>query len=170
MATKKWINNYAFIDSINLHLGTKKDQGWPLDTKKFRIYLSQKFFVTKAFYFIGYIPMQQHLYTKLQNDGYTLIFKPTHYLPSGKIRGNIDAELVLHTMIEFSNYDKAVLVSGDGDFACLASYLEHNDKLRRIVIPNKHKYSPFLGCFAKYHLYLTNLRGRLEYKPQRRDI
>jgi len=38
---------------------------------------------------------------------------------NGKIRGNVDAELVLHAMIEIQNYEKAVIVSGDGDFHCL---------------------------------------------------
>src|SRR5207253_6323262 len=32
------------------------------------------------------------------------------------IKGNIDAELVLWAMKDFGNYDKAVIVSGDGDF------------------------------------------------------
>jgi uncharacterized LabA/DUF88 family protein len=38
---------------------------------------------------------------------------------NGKIRGNDDAELVLHAMIDIQNYEKAVIVSGDGDFHCL---------------------------------------------------
>ena len=33
-------NNYAFIDSQNLHLGIK-GLGWILDFQKFRIYLKQ---------------------------------------------------------------------------------------------------------------------------------
>ena len=35
----------------------------------------------------------------------------------------LDAELVLHTMIEYPNYEKVVIVSGDGDFHCLIKYL-----------------------------------------------
>lgn len=162
--TKKFIRNYAFIDSINLHLGTIKDQGWPLDTRKFMTYLKQKFFVTKAFYFMGYIHTHQHLYTKLQHDGYILIHKPVHYLPGGLIKGNVDTELVLQAMIEFPNYDQAVIVSGDGDFACLATHLSRKHKLKNIIIPNAYKYSPFLSSFAQYHIYLTEQREKLEYK------
>ena len=34
----------------------------------------------------------------------------------GTVKGNVDAELVLHTMIEYKHFDKAIIVSGDGDF------------------------------------------------------
>jgi hypothetical protein len=57
-------NNYAFIDSQNLNLSIN-DQGWKLDFKRFRIYLKDKYGVTKAFLFIGYIATNQALYTKL---------------------------------------------------------------------------------------------------------
>lgn len=97
-------NNYAFIDSQNLNLSVR-DQGWNLDWKKFRIYLNDKHKVKKAFLFIGFIETNQSLYTSLQNDGYILVFKPTMTLPSGKPKGNVDAELVLHTILELPNYD-----------------------------------------------------------------
>lgn len=68
-------NNFAFIDSQNLNLAIR-DQGWTLDFARFRKYLSHKFFVTKAFLFIGYIPKNDELYTALKQFGYELIFKP----------------------------------------------------------------------------------------------
>ena len=69
-------NNYAFIDSQNLNLSVQ-ELGWRLDFAKFRIYLQDKFRVTKAYLFIGFIPGNQKLYDYLQKVGYTLIFKPT---------------------------------------------------------------------------------------------
>ena len=44
------MNNYAFIDGQNLHLGITK-LGWKIDYKKFRKYLYDKFSINKAFYF-----------------------------------------------------------------------------------------------------------------------
>jgi hypothetical protein len=41
---KKLGNNYAFIDSQNLHLGVQK-LGWKLDYAKFRTYLAEKYAV-----------------------------------------------------------------------------------------------------------------------------
>jgi len=92
-------NNYAFIDSQNLNLAIR-DQEWILDYKRFRKYLEQKYNITQAFLFIGYVPSNENLYTSLQKYGYLLIFKPALVLQSGKPKGNIDAELVLHSVIE----------------------------------------------------------------------
>ena len=98
--------HYAFIDSQNLNLAVQ-EQGWKLDFKRFRKYLEDKYRVSKAFLFIGYMPTQQSLYTALQEYGYVLVFKPTLTLAEGRVKGNVDAELVLHAMIEFPNYDQA---------------------------------------------------------------
>ena len=83
------------------------------------MYLREKYSVKEAYYFIGYVPGNTDLYTSLQNFGYILVFKPTFANSDGKIKGNCDAELVLQAMIDFNNYEKAVIVSGDGDFHCL---------------------------------------------------
>src|SRR3989338_3214706 len=130
--------HYAFIDSQNLNLAVQ-EQGWRLDFRRFRKYLEDKYGVRKAFLFIGYVPTQQSLYTALQEYGYVLIFKPTLTLGEGRVKGNVDAELVLHAMIEFPNYDQAVIVTGDGDFACLIEYLMGKNKLHRLMIPDRNR-------------------------------
>jgi hypothetical protein len=105
-------NNFAFIDSQNLNLGVKS-QGWKLDFSRFRIFLKDKYGVKEAFIFIGYVYDNQFLYTQLQKAGYICIFKPTMEIKENgeiKIKGNVDAELVLHTMIEYSHYNKAIII------------------------------------------------------------
>ena len=103
-------------------------------------------------------------------QGFVLIFKPTLPLNKNKgikIKGNVDAELVLHTMIELPNYDKAVIVSGDGDFQCLAKHLKKIGKLRKLIIPNQNKYSSLLrGFLPKDAVFMSGLRGKLEYKSR----
>jgi len=155
-------NNFAFIDSQNLNLSIK-EQGWNLDFNKFRIYLKDKFNVSKAFLFIGYTPTSMSLYTSLQKYSYILIFKPALILPDGKIKGNIDAELVLHSMIEYENYDKAVIVTGDGDFYCLIDYLKMKGKLEKLIIPNKLKYSSLFRKFSSDMLFMNGLKDKLGY-------
>ncbi len=166
MGHKKTTNkkNYAFIDSQNLNLGIR-DQGWLLDYARFRKYLEDKHDVASAFLFIGYISTNQALYTALQKQGYIVIFKPTLRLPSGKVKGNADAELVMHTMIELPNYEKAVIVSGDGDYHCLVEYLDTIGKLHKLVIPNQNKYSSLYRRFiGRYAVFMNGLRGKLEHK------
>lgn len=113
---RKIENNYAFIDSQNVNLSIQ-ESGWKLDFRRFRIYLKEKYGVEKAYLFIGYLPENQDLYKSLQESGYVLIFKPVLRInEDGKVKGNVDAELVLHSMIEYPNYEKVVIVTGDGDF------------------------------------------------------
>ena len=164
---------YAFIDSQNLNLSvlidlknkkTKKIyyQGWKLDFKRFFVYLEQKYKVGKSFLFIGYKEEYKQLYSSLKRWGYHLVFKPTldH---SGKTKGNVDAELVLHSMIEFKNYDKAIIVSGDGDFHCLIKYLEEKNKLFRIFVQNEFSYSSLLREFNRKIAFVSRLKSKLEY-------
>lgn len=156
-------NNYAFIDSQNLNLSIRS-QGWVLDFKRFRVYLRDKYNVSKAFLFIGYVNINQNLYISLQEDGYILVFKPTLFLPGGGVKGNVDAELVLHAMIEYPNYDKAMIVSGDGDFYCLIEYFRKQAKLLKLMIPNQSQYSSLLRKFSPDIVFMNNLRGKLEFK------
>jgi uncharacterized LabA/DUF88 family protein len=156
---------YAFIDSQNLNLGTL-DFGWKLDFAKYRLYLRNKYNVKKAYLFIGYIEKNSKLYQKLQEWGYILIFKPVLSIKKEKketYKGNVDAELVLHTMIQKENFEKAIIVSGDGDFYCLVEYLSNEDLLDKIMTPNS-RYSSLLREFGNYIVDITNLRDKLEYK------
>ena len=154
---------YAFIDSQNLNLGVRS-QGWKLDWRKFRQYLRNKYNVANAFAFIGYKAGNEKLYLQLQEMGYLVILKPTLELPDGSVKGNVDAELVLHAAaIEYKNYDKAIVISSDGDFACLLNYLEKNNKLLHLFTPN-HKYSKLLKPFSKFIIRIDQIKKSIEYK------
>jgi uncharacterized LabA/DUF88 family protein len=162
--------NYAFIDSQNLNLGVRS-LGWNLDYKKFRLYLKNKYNIEKAYLFIGKTDGNQDLYDSLEKAGYILVFKPTiAYFENGKktMKGNVDAELVLYASAKtYNQYTKAVIVSGDGDFYCLAEYLDEHDKLLRIITPNR-KYSKLLSSYRYYVTSLEQLRTKLEYQKKQK--
>ncbi|MEW6012854.1 MAG: NYN domain-containing protein [Elusimicrobiota bacterium] len=157
------MNNYAFIDSQNVNLSIK-GMGWKLDFAKFRIYLKDKYDITKAFLFIGYVPEFQNLYTDLQKYGYIIVFKPTLKLPNGKVKGNVDAEMVLTAVTEINNYEKCLIVSADGDFYCLIRYLADKNKLLKLMIPDRNKYSSLLRKFSNYMVFMNDLKTKLEEK------
>lgn len=164
---KKQQNNFAFVDSQNVNLAIRSI-GWKLDYKKFRVYLAEKYAVSKAFLFIGYVDGNNKLYAHLQEAGFICIFKPTLTYKDGTMKGNCDAELVLHAMIEYKNYDRAVIVTGDGDFYCLIKYWLENDKLERVLIPNFFKYSALLKRFARKQLsFMNDLQRKLDYKNKK---
>jgi uncharacterized LabA/DUF88 family protein len=158
---KKIGNNCAFIDSQNLNLSIK-EMGWNLDFHRFRVYLEEHYAIRKAFLFLGFVATNQTLYTSLQKYGFILIFKPTLQLPDGRVKGNIDSELVLHAMIEFPQYEKALIVTGDGDFHCLIDYLRSKDKLLKLMVPNRNKYSSLLKKFIPDIVFLNDLKSKLE--------
>jgi uncharacterized LabA/DUF88 family protein len=165
MKKKKKTINFAFIDSQNLNLSIR-EQGWVIDFRKFRTYLHDKYKITKAFLFIGFVPEHKDMYTQLQKSGYILVFKPTLTLPSGKPKGNVDAELVLHAMIEYKNYVKALIVTGDGDFYCLVDYLAKNKKLLKLLIPNRSKFSSLYRKMMKHIVFMNDLKEKLHYKQR----
>ncbi len=158
----KQFKNYAFIDSQNLNLAICK-MGWRLDFKKFFVYLQAKYDVGKAFLFLGYIPKNKKLYNQLREYGYEIIFKPI--VQHGKrenIKGNVDAELVLHAAkIQFFNYQKAIIVSNDGDFYCLVEHLAEEGKLQKIITPST-KYSSLLRKFSKFIVPVPLFRKKVE--------
>ncbi len=180
--------NYAFIDSQNLNLGVQK-MGWKMDWRKFRIYLKERHNVEKAYMFIGYLPDNEKLYDQMHDLGYLIVLKPTLEMfakqttdqekaelaerikmhtekPEDKkpaTKGNVDAELVLYAVKEMPNYNKAVVVSGDGDFFGLVEYLVEQNKLDSLLAPN-WQYSSLLKPFEKYIIRLDEKRRDLAYR------
>lgn len=168
---------FAFIDSQNLNLGIQR-AGWKMDWRKLRQFLADKYGVTKAYMFIGYVSNNEEMYNQLHEAGYLIVLKPTveasattdeKTQPKPQVKGNIDAELVLYAMKEMPNYAKAIIVSGDGDFYCLAEYLESKNRLKHIMTPN-WKYSTLLKPYEKYIVRLDQKRKQLEhidYRPKK---
>ncbi len=184
-------NVYAFIDSQNLNVGTQKF-GWKMDWQKFRHWLADEHGVTKAFMFIGYVPEFEALYEQLHDAGYMIVLKPTydmskpqhdqvvdakpdengkkpeHHDPPEKkpVKGNIDADLVLWAMKEISNYDKMILVSGDGDFYSLVEYLEAKNRLGKILTPS-FQYSQLYNKYENYIVRLDQFKHELRYHDRK---
>ena len=155
-------NNHAFIDGANLHRGIKS-LDWKLDYKRFRIWLKEKYGVDKAYIFIGLIPKNKDLYTYLQECGFTLIFKEVVYDVDGKAKGNCDADLVLKVVQDvYENiFNKALIVSSDGDYSGLVKFLISKSKLEGILSPSTEK---------KCSILLKRTEARISYINDQRNI
>src|SRR5688572_30114943 len=123
-------SNFAYIDGANLHKGIM-DLGWRLDYHRFRVWLKEKYGVKRAYLFIGLVPKYKDLYTRLQEAGFTLVFKETTFDDHGRVKGNCDADLVLQATRDFyeNHFEQAILVSSDGDYASLVKFFYANNKL-----------------------------------------
>lgn len=172
---------YAFIDSQNLNITVQRN-GWKMDWKKFRQFLRDKYGADEAYMFIGYMPEYENLYEQMHNAGYKVVLKPTYDMTRPRpeegngddkeqdkhIKGNIDADMVLWAMKEMKNYDKALIVSGDGDFYSLVEYLEQEHKLLKVLTPSGH----YSGLYNKYDSYIERLdhyKKDLAYFDHRRQ-
>lgn len=174
--------NYAFIDSQNLNVSVQKF-GWKMDWKKFRQFLTDTYNVTNAYMFIGYVPEFEGMYEQLHDAGYLIVLKPTFDMTRPRpeeeqgnkkdqkeerpTKGNIDADMVLWAMKEIKNYDKAVIVSGDGDFYSLVEYLVSEKKLSKVLTPTSH-YSGLFNKFDEYVERLDQHRNQLSYRDRRK--
>ncbi len=157
-------NNFAYIDGANLHKGVC-GLGWILDYKKFRKWLSEKYGIRRAYIFIGLIPRYKDLYNYLSECGFTLVFKEVIYDENGKAKGNCDADLVLQTVRDAyeNKYEKAIIVSSDGDYASLVNFLKEKNKLEIVLSPHKSHYCSILIKRTNARIaYLNDQRQKLQ--------
>jgi len=164
---KKKANNFAYIDGANLHKGVH-DLGWRLNYSRFRVWLKEKYSIERAYLFIGLVPKYKDLYTQLQEAGFTLVFKDTTYDGDGNVKGNCDADLVLWVVRDaFENcYDKAVLVSSDGDYAGTVKFLLEKDKFKIVLSPN-NKCSVLLKRTGASIAYIDNQKNILSSQKEK---
>lgn len=170
--------NYAFIDGINLHL-TYEYLDWKIDYKKILIYLRRRHNITTAYYFIGFMEENNTIYKDLEAYGYSLKLRDVsrsktdavicpHCLQviepeKDKIKCDCDADLVLQAMDDISKYDKAILISSDGDFDNLVKKLLHTGKMKLVLAPCKEGCSKLLKRASRGRIdFLDNHRDKLE--------
>lgn len=170
---------YAYIDSQNVNVTTQK-HGWKMNWAALRKFLTERYGVTKAYMFIGYVPEFEPMYEQLHEQGYAIVLKPTFDMTRPRqegeqpeeekrpIKGNIDAELVLWAMKDMKEYDKAIIVSGDGDFFCLVEYLDEQGKLEKVLAPTG-QYSSLYNKYETYVERLDNHKKVLEYRDHKKN-
>ena len=159
-------NNFAYIDGANLHKGTES-LDWKFDYKRFRIWLKEKYKVEQAYLFLGLVPKYKDLYTRLQEYGYTLVFKEVIFDGDGKAKGNCDADIVVRAMQDAyeNKFEKAILVSSDGDYAPLVKFLISKRKMGFILSPYEtSKCSVLLKRTGVKIAYIADQKGVLEQK------
>ena len=166
-------NNIAFIDAQNLLMGTR-EENWEVDHKRFRIYLRDKYRINRAYYFLGCLETRLNpLYTKLQEAGFILQFRDHLPLMTGRKKGNVDSDIVFSMMQklidEGEEFDRMVLVSGDGDYKKVVDYMIQKERFIKILFPNRifasSLYKQLSTCFYD-HLNQKDIRIKIEYKKR----
>ena len=173
---KKDKNNHAFIDGQNLYMNTSKKEinPWKIDLFRFRIYLEKKYNVSKAYYFLGYVQeTNQDLYEEIQNAGFVLLFREHSPAMIGKKKGNVDSDIIFCIMKKLykqENFNKVVLVSGDGDYKSLVDFLIEEKRFEKILFPDrKYRSSLYKKLSNKYFAYLDDIsmKNKIEVKKEK---
>lgn len=76
----------------------------------------------------------------LQKAGFILSFREHSAALKGKKKGNVDSDIIFSIMKKLYNkeeFDKIVLVSGDGDYKRLVDFLIKINRFKKILFPNK---------------------------------
>lgn len=138
--------NIAFIDGQNLYMGTRSlEKPWTVDLKRFRVYLEKKYNVTEAYYYLGYVQNEYtDLYDQIQKSDFILKFRKHNSSMLGLKKGNVDTDIVFNIMKKLykkEQFEKIVLVSGDGDYSMLVDFLIKEDKFKKILFPNRERAS-----------------------------
>jgi uncharacterized LabA/DUF88 family protein len=138
------MKNIAYIDGQNLFMGTtKREPQWSVDLERFRVYLQEKYNVDKAYYFLGYVQEGnkiEELYEEIQSAGFILVFRQHNSAMIGQKKGNVDSDIIFSIMKKMYNkedFNKVVLVSGDGDYKMLVDFLLEEVKLGKILFPKQ---------------------------------
>jgi len=183
------VPNIAFVDGQNLRFGTTKchscantlgielreikykdcvcGTAWKVNLSKFRIYLKDKYSVSEAYYFLGYLDDKNiDLYNKIQKAGFIVVFKEHSNLSKSKKKGNIDTDMVFEIMknlIDNQNFSKIILISGDGDYKKLVNYLISKNRFEKILFPNKKFASSlYYELGSEKFDYLENLKSYIK--------
>ena len=152
-------HNFAFIDGQNLYKGVA-NSGWELDYYRLRFYLSAKYSVKKAYIFLGYLKENEKLYSFLRDSGFELVFKNVAKGKKGEAKGNVDVALAVFAMKNLDNFDKAIIITSDGDFEPLVDELQERDKLH-IVVSVKRRWCS--------HLLKKSAAGKIVFLDELKD-
>ncbi|MCL6595950.1 MAG: NYN domain-containing protein [Firmicutes bacterium] len=160
-----------FIDGANMFYAQRK-MGWHIDYRKVYEFYASQAQVYNAFYYTSVTnpmdPGMEGFLRALTGMGYTVrrkVVKEIVDQETGQTirKANLDIEIVIDMLTTADLYDRAVLISGDGDFERAVEYLRGRGK--RIEGLGVHAMAAYdlVNAMDRY-LYLEDLRDLVE-KP-----
>jgi len=157
--------NWAFLDMQNFYKGVQEN-GWKVNWTSFREHLKEKYGVSKAVVFMGYIKKNAWLYRILENAGFELEFRTVNIIGDKVDGGNVDADLASYVMDHKGDYDKAIIVADDGDYCRTIESLAKQDKLKLIISSHSIKKTSRLikGIVPEFIVSVDSIKQLIEYK------
>lgn len=160
----------VFLDGANFFF-MQKEAGWFADPKKILSFIEKEGTIVDAFYYIGQDAppeaKQKAFLDALPSMGYTLVTKPIKTIYDTKTgttkrKANLDIEIVLDMFNTIENYDKAVLISGDGDFERALTLLRARGKQFTVLATDKFIARELLNVAGRHYIRLDSIKKEVE--------
>lgn len=158
-----------FIDGANMFYAQRK-MGWHIDYKKVYDFYANQAQVYNAFYYTSVTnppdPGMEGFLRALTGMGYTVRRKTVKEITdqeSGQIirKANLDIEIVIDMLTTADLYDRAALITGDGDFERAVEYLRGRGKrIEGLGVRAMAAYD-LVNAMDQY-LYLEDYRNDME--------
>ena len=173
-------NNYAYIDGVHLHLTFQsKDLDWEIDYQKLFDLLRYKHGIVVAHYFLGKTPKTQPIHDNLVSYGYNVKLKESSKFNTDKMvcsncgaiveeseeryKADVDSFLTMQVISDMDSFNKAVIITSDGDYDELVKRLYRQNKLKLLFAPCKTGCSTLLKKAAKEKIaFMDEYRDGLE--------
>ena len=158
----------VYIDMQNIHKSTE-EMGWLIDWELFFLYLQEKFEIQRTIMFIWYLPKFTHLYDKIKNIWYEIIFKEVLVRADWSIKWDVDIDIAIHAMKHMHEniISEAYLVSGDADYNSLIDEWVQYGVFQKLIVPNLNKTLYILRKAAWWKLQpLSDIKHRIEKKQK----
>jgi uncharacterized LabA/DUF88 family protein len=124
----------VFIDASNMFY-SQQTLKWNIDYKKLIDYLKQECNLIGITIYFGKKPndpKQDKFLKKLAAFGYEIKTREVKFIHTQdgkpKMKGNLDAEMILDMIVRKDTYNTLILFSGDSDFGVILEYLKQNKK------------------------------------------
>lgn len=147
--TKKVLwENYGrvmiFIDAANV-VYSLKDLGWKIDYKRFQKYFVRRVNLIDIYFYTAFFDNdagRKNMLEMLSRKGFKIRSKEVKVIrkTDGGVlhKANCDVELTMDAMLLHSEFDTAILMSGDSDFVPLIKFLQSNKKKVLIISTRGH--------------------------------
>ena len=155
---------YAFIDASNIHYGSK-EAGFTVDYAKLRSYLTSRFSASRLFYFGAIDEMKEDdraFKAELLSLGYELKLVRLKIFKDGKKKADTDSRMTFEMMKMFGEYDRAVVLSGDGDFYWVLEYLKDVKEKVWLLGMASRTARDLTKLFGPNFIHLGNVRKSIE--------
>ena len=168
-----------FVDGANMFYTQKKGLGWFFDPAKLLKTLKGEDELADAFWYMGVKSApearDENFLRFLAYAGYTVRTKHLKTIFDSETgetiqKANLDIEIVMDMFNTVDNYDKAILLSGDGDFERALELLRSRGKRICVVSTQNWIASELRMAVGSHYIDLQDLRSLIERTERPREF